>query len=201
MKHRAASHSILGALSLRPMSGYDIRKFVQQHLGYFWRESYGQIYPMLQRMQTHGLVQVRVERQTGKPNRQVYSLRATGNEEFEKWLKEPPAPPSPRNELLLKIFFGHLGDPRVAIRQVEELHATHQRLLQEYVRVGKWLHTANAKHPGLPYWLMTLDFGERFSQMQVEWSEASLRELKRLANAASKAPPKKLARKKGGSRP
>jgi hypothetical protein len=63
--------------------------------------------------------------------------------------------------------------------------------------VGKWLHTANAKHPGLPYWLMSLDFGERFSQMQVEWSESSLRELKRLANAASNAAPKKLARKKG----
>jgi DNA-binding PadR family transcriptional regulator len=197
MKHRTVSPAILGALSLRPMSGYDIRKFVQQHLGYFWKESYGQIYPMLKRMQSQGLVQVRVERQSGKPNRQVYSLAAAGNKEFEKWLAERPAPPSPRNELLLKIFFGHRGRPQDAIRQVEELRSTHQRLLQEYVRVGKWLHTANAKHPGLPYWLMALDFGARFSQMQVAWSEESLRELKRLANAASNAAPNKLARKKG----
>jgi PadR family transcriptional regulator AphA len=197
MRSRAASPAILGALSICPMSGYDIRKFVQQHLGYFWKESYGQIYPMLKRMHSRGLVQVRVERQSGKPNRQVYSLAVAGSAEFEKWLAEPPAPPSPRNELLLKIFFGHRGRPHDAIRQVEELRSTHQRLLQEYVRVGKWLHTANAKHPGLPYWLMSLDFGERFSQMQVEWSESSLRELKRLANAASNAAPKKLARKKG----
>ena len=197
MKHRTTSPAILGALCLRPMSGYDIRKFVQQHLGYFWKESYGQIYPMLKRMQSHGLVQVRVERQSGKPNRRVYSLTSAGSSEFEKWLAEPPAPPSPRNQLLLKIFFGHRGRPQDAIRQVEELRSTHQRLLEEYVRVGKWLHTTNAKHPGLPYWLMALDFGERFSQMQVEWSEASLRELKRLANTGGHAAHKKLARKKG----
>lgn len=201
MRSRAASPAILGALCLRPMSGYDIRKFVQQHLGYFWKESYGQIYPMLKRMQAQGLVQVRVERQTGKPNRRVYSPTAVGKAEFEKWLGERPAPPSPRNELLLKIFFGHRGRPQDAIRQVEELRSTHQRLLQEYVGVGKRLRTANAKHPGLPYWLMALDFGERFSQMQVEWSEASLRELKRLANARSNAALKKRARKKGRNRP
>ncbi len=71
---RSVAHSLLGILSLRAMSGYDIRKFVRENIGYFWKESYGQIYPMLKRMAAEGLVDVRVERNSGKPDRQVYSL-------------------------------------------------------------------------------------------------------------------------------
>jgi DNA-binding PadR family transcriptional regulator len=37
-------------LSLRPMSGYDIRKTVQESIRFFWSESYGQIYPALKRL-------------------------------------------------------------------------------------------------------------------------------------------------------
>src|SRR5215471_19094084 len=103
---RSASHSLLGILSLGAMSGYDIRKFVKENLGYFWKESYGQIYPMLKRMAAQKLVEMRVERNSGKPDRRVYSLTSTGRTELENWLAKPPLLPSPRNELLLKLFFG-----------------------------------------------------------------------------------------------
>jgi PadR family transcriptional regulator AphA len=32
------------------MSGYDIRKTVQESIRFFWSESYGQIYPALKRL-------------------------------------------------------------------------------------------------------------------------------------------------------
>src|SRR6266446_5836030 len=87
---RSVAHSLLGILSLRAMSGYDIRKFVRENIGYIWKESYGQIYPMLKRMAAEGLVDVRVERNSGKPDRQVYSLTRAGHSELERWLGRPP---------------------------------------------------------------------------------------------------------------
>jgi PadR family transcriptional regulator, regulatory protein AphA len=187
MKRREASHSILGALSLEPMSGYDIQKFVTQYLGYFWKESYGQIYPMLKRMAGQRLVEVRVERNNGKPDRQVYSLTAAGRNELEKWLSEPAAPPSPRNEILLKLFFSQQGNIEDMIAHVEELRARHEELLSEYEQVDKWLNAEQAAEPGLPYWLMTLNYGKRYSQMVLEWCGATQQGLRQLEkHAASK---------------
>ena len=46
----------LGALTLRPMSGYDLRQFFSENLAFFWSESFGQIYPMLHALEAEGLV-------------------------------------------------------------------------------------------------------------------------------------------------
>ena len=200
MKRREASPSILGALSLGPMSGYDIQKFVRQYLGYFWKESYGQIYPMLKRMEKQGLVDVRVEHKKGKPDRQVYSLTAAGKSELEKWLSEAPAPPSPRNEILLKLFFGQQGNTEDMVRHVEDLRARHEALLEEYAQVRKWLHSTQGGQAGLPYWLMTLDYGERNSQMVVEWCESTLNGLPQVENGAP-SETREGKRTEGGTRP
>jgi PadR family transcriptional regulator, regulatory protein AphA len=186
-----ASHSLLGILSLGAMSGYDIQKFVQAHLGYFWKESYGQIYPMLKRMAAQDLVEVRVERQRGKPDRRVYSLTRAGRAELERWLAKAPKLPSPRNELLLKLFFARLGNGSDILRHVEEFGHRHQALLRQYDEAEKWLYREQAQHPGLPYWLMTLDFGRRHSQALLGWSEATTRELRRLEKQPHSRPRKK----------
>ncbi len=178
---QAGSYSLLGILSLRAMSGYDIRKFVKENIGYFWKESYGQIYPMLKRMAAQGLVDVRVERKSGKPDRQVYSLTLAGHAELERWLGHSPVLPSPRNELLLKLFFGRLAKTQDLVRHVKEFRGHHEGLLQQYSRVEKWLNREHRSHSGLPYWLMTLDYGKRYSRMALAWSETTLPALERAA--------------------
>ncbi len=183
----SVAHSLLGILSLRAMCGYDIRKFVQQHIGYFWKESYGRIYPMLRRMAAQGLVEVRTERNTGKPDRQVYSLTEAGRVELQAWLGQPPAAPSPRNELLLKLFFGQRSNSEDVIRHVTEFRRSHEGLLQQYSQVEKWLKRQQANHPGLPYWLITLDYGRGYSRMAVDWTEATLRALQHLAKSPQNA--------------
>jgi DNA-binding PadR family transcriptional regulator len=37
---------VLGFLTWRPMSGYDIKKIVEQSVSNFWSESYGQGWPV-----------------------------------------------------------------------------------------------------------------------------------------------------------
>ncbi|MDH3629255.1 MAG: PadR family transcriptional regulator, partial [Acidobacteriota bacterium] len=48
MPDRSSSrYAVLGILTLEPMSGYDIKKFIETSVAHFWRESYGNIYPLL----------------------------------------------------------------------------------------------------------------------------------------------------------
>ena len=179
-----ASHSLLGILSLGAMSGYDIQKFVKENLGHFWKESYGQIYPMLKQMALQGLVEMRVERNKDRPDRRVYSLTSAGRAELEGWLTKPPVLPSPRNELLLKLFFGALGKEQDLLRHVEEFRTRQEASLRQYSEIEHWLRRGQTRHPGLPYWLITLDYGRRQAQALLDWSEFTLLTLQRLAKAS-----------------
>ena len=48
--------AVLGLLSWQPMSGYTIKKLIEMGLTQFWSESYGQLYPTLEKLVETGLV-------------------------------------------------------------------------------------------------------------------------------------------------
>src|SRR5207244_7584723 len=103
---RSTPYAILGMLSFRPMSGYDIRKEAMSSIGHFWNESYGQIYPALGRLAAQGLARRRAVRGIGRPDRQVYEITRQGMAVLRRRLAEPPRTAPIRHELLLKLFFG-----------------------------------------------------------------------------------------------
>lgn len=74
-KENKSRYALLGVLSVCPGSGYDIKKFMEQSTGYFWSESYGQIYPLLKQLEQEGLATHHTEKQEGKPERYVYALK------------------------------------------------------------------------------------------------------------------------------
>ena len=57
MSQSQTSYVILGILAIHPhQSGYEIRKTIQQSVGFFWSESFGQIYPTLKRLNAEKLI-------------------------------------------------------------------------------------------------------------------------------------------------
>jgi DNA-binding PadR family transcriptional regulator len=189
--------SLLGLLSLKPMSGYDMKKFVGESIGHFWNESYGQIYPMLKRLARQGLVESRVVRGKGKPDRKVFSLAPKGRKLLRSWLAAAPRFAPPRNELLLKLFFGRLCGRADMIRHVREFRQHHAQLLVEYAQVEKWICKTHPKHPDKPYWLITLGYGRDHSKGMLKWSDQTLKTLARLPNGGRRT---KANRKKGAVR-
>jgi PadR family transcriptional regulator AphA len=98
--------AVLGLLSLEPMSGYDMKTFISQSIGYFWQESYGQIYPVLRKLLGLGFITRRVESKKGRPDRHVYRLTQKGRNRLNEWLASETELAPLRIELLLKLFFG-----------------------------------------------------------------------------------------------
>jgi PadR family transcriptional regulator AphA len=110
--------SLLGVLSLGPMSGYEMRQFMERSTGNFWNESFGQIYPALKAMLLEGLVEVVQDDAEGHPAKKVYRLTERGRERLREWLGTPLKPHKMRNELLLKVFFGDTAERGVLAEQV-----------------------------------------------------------------------------------
>lgn len=180
MEGGTTPNALLGLLSLRPMSGYDIRQLIPQSIGNFWSESYGQIYPGLKRLAAAGLVVKKTERKKGSPDRNVYSLTAEGRERLRMWLKLPVSEEVPRNELLLKLFFGAQVSPKVSGEHVEMYLALHEQKIQVYAAIAKKLRKEKAKEPQLPFCLMTLNMGRHHSMAMVKWCKETLAELNKM---------------------
>src|SRR5947207_2219415 len=145
-KTGTTEYAVLGMLALGPGSGYDLKKRIEGSVAHFWSESYGQIYPILARLASRRLVERRLERQKGKPDRYVYSITAEGLERLGAWLAEPAREQPFRSELLRE-----------------------QRA-----------------HPELPYWLITLRFGQSRANALLRWSEQTLETLERLSRAPAR---------------
>jgi len=179
----STDYAILGMLTLRPMSGYDIRATIGESIAYFWTESYGQIYPTLKRLTKEKLVTRRGEK-AGRRERHVYSLTAAGRDLLADWLAEPAQPRAPRNELLFKLFFARHASPQHAIAQVTRFRADKQRERAGYEQVEAELHARHGNHPDLAYWLITLRYGQLEADAQLRWADEALEILAELQAAA-----------------
>jgi PadR family transcriptional regulator AphA len=180
MEGGATPNALLGLLSLRPMSGYDIRQVISQSIGYFWSESYGQIYPSLKRLEAAGLVSKKTERKKGSPDRNVYSVTAVGRSRLREWLKLPVADVVPRNELLLKLFFGAHVPTSVSREHVQAYMEVRQSELKTYDALAKELRKKGIPDTQLQFCMMTLNMGRHHCVAMVNWCKETLAELDRI---------------------
>ena len=174
MKKNKSRYAILGLLSMGPMSGYDIKKKFEKIASNFWNESYGQIYPILKRLHLEGLTSKSIEKQEGKPDRNVYELTDDGHRQLNDWILEPVDRHIGRHEILLKIFFGTNVSVEENIRQVQHFQKLYEKELEDLRKTKKQIQTDHKKEPHLPYWLMTVRFGELVNEALIKWSRESL---------------------------
>lgn len=177
---RRTPYTILGCLSLRPMSGYDIKNFIDDSVSHFWSESYGQIYPTLKTMEDDGLVESRVEDRDGLRDRRVYRLTDEGLTRLREWLVEPAVPDVPRHEMSLKLFFGAQMPPDGAVGHVERYRARQAALLEEYEVEAARMEADLAGDPRLPYWRHVLKGGIDYAKMAIRWCDDALADLREL---------------------
>jgi len=199
------AYVILGLLSVEGrQSGYDMRKTIQGSVGYFWGESYGQIYPTLKLLTREGLIvahgraamgwAAKGRAAKGRGGRQEYSLTAAGRERLRDWLGVPYRDDPPRDEFLLKLFFGREAGPEVAERQVREFQEKNRRALATIEEIGRIGTARNAQHPHFRYWMLTLEFGLARIRAALEWSERALKVLQQMERESRRGAEKKPRR-------
>jgi DNA-binding PadR family transcriptional regulator len=82
-------HFILGLLSQQPMSGYDIKRFLNSLSWLIDSPSFGTLYPALHALLDDGLVTVKVVPGEGKPPRKIYSSTEVGRLTLREWMDQP----------------------------------------------------------------------------------------------------------------
>jgi len=160
MKNNRTGYVILGMLSITPSgSGYELHKAIQENFGSFWGESYGQIYPALKQLAADGLIEPCKPASAPKKRRQEYLLTDAGRVCLREWLALPFQNDPPRNEFLLKLFFGREAANGVPIMHVRELQERNRRMLATLEGIESMARGRELQNPHRPYWMLTLGLG------------------------------------------
>jgi PadR family transcriptional regulator AphA len=169
MNLSSTAYVILGMLSWRPMTGYEIKSLVDKSTRFFWAASYGQIYPELRRLAADGLIEGKASPQGGR-RRNVYRLTPAGRRELEAWLAVDADVFELRDEGLLKLFFAEAAGGRAAIQALDAKRREHERLLARLEEIE-----ARERPDGFAY--QVLRYGIECNRWQAEWCERTMREL------------------------
>jgi PadR family transcriptional regulator, regulatory protein AphA len=175
MERKQTAYVILGILAIHPdQSGYEIRKTIQQTVGFFWGESYGQIYPTLKRLAAEGLIVPSASGSRTSKGRQEYSITPAGQLYFKEWLAVPFRDDPPRDEFLLKLFFAHDAAPGVSIAHIRRFQEKNRSVLATLQQLEPLARAYSGHLPGFPFWMLTLNYGVAHLRASLEWSETAL---------------------------
>ncbi len=118
-KDRKIDVVILGLLAHEDLTGYDIKKRIDGAISFFWKGSFGSIYPALSDMEKQGLVKRKESDSTSGREKIVYQITTKGKDTLKSWLNEEKVTNDLKYETLLKMYFGGSEDRGVTIRNIE----------------------------------------------------------------------------------
>ena len=185
-------HGILGLISNGDKTGYEIMTVFRDSLNHFWTAQTSQIYRELQTMEKAGWIRQTHVSQSGKPDKNVFSITAEGHDELLRWLRDDNLPPGFKNPFLMKTFF--MGE-----LPVEENIAFFRAFRDasvfpdegKQVTAAADLYRQAVDHPEKAiYWKLTIEFGRMYEKMQREWCDYCIRELEELRRLKEDHEPK-----------
>ncbi len=176
-------HAILGLLNYQEMTGYDIDRWLQKPVSFFWHAQTSQVYKELNVLLKNNWVAHHVVLQEGKPNKKVFSITEEGQIELNRWLGDANLSEiiKYKNPLLIKIFFSGNIDLGATIRLLEKYIAECNEII-----AGMNEDTKNI--PGYEeafglvdesfYWGMTMTYGFMYYQNEIKWANWCIDKLK-----------------------
>jgi len=132
----------LGVLSSGEASGYEIKKEIEEGLfSHFIDASYGSIYPALTQLAGEGLVTVRAEEQSGKPDKKVYAITPKGHDALARSISVVPARDKYKSEFLFQMLLQEYITPATMLAAIDKQLAD---LEADLARIGE---CKCAEHP------------------------------------------------------
>ncbi|MCX5643645.1 MAG: PadR family transcriptional regulator [Phycisphaerae bacterium] len=170
------SLAILGLISQRPLTGYDLRKvFLTTPMGHF-SSSPGAIYPALRRIEEAGWIRSVAAQGQTRRQRVVYEITACGLETLQQHLSRPVTSEDVvwhMDDLMMRFAFmdGIVGRERT-VRFLEDFASqidAHVADLRRYFEGAKSILPACGK--------LAMENGIQSYEMNAQWARRAIKEL------------------------
>ena len=171
---------LLGFLNYTPMTGYELKQFMDESTANFWHAKQSQIYTTLKKLAEDGMLESHIEAQDARPDRRVYEITEAGRNDLDLWLTQPETTLQQRKEsLLVKLFFSANTDKEKMLTQLRLLRDMHQRKMEHYeIATDQFIRQIAEGMPQLEkdaeLWDATRRFGVLFEEMYVRWLDETI---------------------------
>jgi DNA-binding PadR family transcriptional regulator len=174
MQASSVTWAVLGLLTRRPMSGYDIKRQIDRTIRHFWAASYGQIYPELGRLEAAGWI-AGEDAANGGRSRRVFTITATGSDALQRWLVGDETRVELRDESLLRLFFADGLPPDQALGLLAARREGYRRMLDHLRGLD------DGTGPDPTYIDLVYRWALDYCEWGVDWCDRELRRLERAA--------------------
>ena len=166
-RERKIDMVILGLLSHEDLTGYDIKKRIDGAISFFWKGSFGNIYPALKDMETQGLIK-KSDTSVGGREKITYHLTKNGRAALKEWLKEDQVSNELRYETLLKLFFGGAESREISVHNTEVFEEQVQNDLKVLKTYCEALERSSDVEDHF-YYSLTASFGIETYEAYLRW--------------------------------
>ena len=187
--------ALLGLLSIRPMTGYEILRHYARALEPWWETPRTQIYPKLRELQRRGLIEHEYVVQEGKPNKRLYSIGPAGSQALSSWLGSTIGGPEMRHHMMMRLFLGNL----LPVGETSRLLADYRERMAARAESYRQARERFSRSPGGPYRdsvffeLLSLDHLIAMTDLEVTGTDKALAALRRFGSAGPGSDPERVS--------
>jgi PadR family transcriptional regulator, regulatory protein AphA len=104
-------YAILGLLSLRSLSGYDIKKIFSGTAGLYYSDNNNQIYRTLVNLHQEEMLMRSIVHQEDHPSRKVYTITEKGIKKLKQWVLLAPELPQWKHSFIIQLAWADQLQP------------------------------------------------------------------------------------------
>jgi PadR family transcriptional regulator AphA len=170
---------ILGLLSKKKLTTYDIKLAMDKSISKFYSSSFGSINPAIKKLEKNKMISCS---QIIENNRlkKIYQITQKGKENYNSWIKEPIKQGRLKDEVLIRIFFladSDKGQQKKLIQDyIGEFNSSKIELEQTKEEIETIKLTPQQKNK-IKYQIATLQFGIDYIKFKELWFQNLLADL------------------------
>ena len=159
-------HVILGLLLRRPMSGYDIKRYLKSLDWLIGSLSSGSLYPVLRALLQDGYATVEIHPHESRPPRKIYSITEAGQKVLAEWLGQPLATSAPLRAFLMRLV---LADAHPAVAMISHLKNRRAQIATRQAAIEQIISTEAGAHQDMAW-----DYGLALANAETAWLDSVL---------------------------
>jgi DNA-binding PadR family transcriptional regulator len=172
------SFALLGQLSLRPWSTYELAQQKVRYFRYVWPRAESAIYREVKRLADDGFVEGTREH-IGRRSRTVYSITDAGLKELRVWLDTPVSPFAMEFEGMIRLFVAQIGTTDQIVAAIEQVKEDARQMLDFGGEVKlEYLEGRGALQDQVYIRVHAIDFFISLLNMVDDWTDRTLDEMR-----------------------
>jgi len=170
---------ILGLLSWKPSSGYDLKRAISDSDIFYWSGNNNQIYKSLLELHKEGLVTYQVQSQEHLPAKKIYSITEQGLDELRRDLLSAPDLPEVHKDFSIRLAWAEsLSDEEILALLEKYESAVADRLLLYQAQAARGSGWPDRSERERYFWKRISENLIASYQAELDWVHQMLREFR-----------------------